>query len=491
MQSKIFTKILIIILVIIYLALFLLIIINNRWSDGDEVHYLLVSSSILRDGDLVLDNNYENKDYFEHHSHEESPHAFSGRNEELRPAHGILTSIIMVPGYGLSIVAKKLTGFESNGHFLFFPRLTMLILHIFFGFILIKFLQAQNINKNMSLLCVILYSLQLPIIIYSQSIYSDLLSAYFIMTSIAGIIIFLQNKNFRWLTASGIFLGLTIFMHSKLIILTLLIIIISFIMFHTKFRKDLNLKATDRAKNNLYRKIILSLLIPWLIFLTGNIAVKFYWFGTFYFDGVRGIGKENFLLTLIKNPVRGWLGQWLDIEMGMIPNAPLLILIFTGLFIWFRNNKQTFLLTVPPVILYLFLGASTKFWSGGFCPPGRHILISIPVLLPALGWVIYSSKKIIWLRWLTGVTAFLSLLLSSLIPFTGRRGLPYSDGYNIYWRKILGFIKLDSLNSPVTLDFFNPKIQDYFTGICIFIIFMGIGYYLIRRKSDNNTLKKS
>ena len=42
----------------------MLVVNNDRWSDGDEIHYLLISSSLLKDGDLILDNNYENKDYF-------------------------------------------------------------------------------------------------------------------------------------------------------------------------------------------------------------------------------------------------------------------------------------------------------------------------------------------------------------------------------------------------------------------------------------------
>lgn len=488
MQNNILTKILITIIIIIYIILFFFIVINDRWSDGDEVHYLLVSSSILRDGDLVLDNNYNNKDYFEHHSNEEKPHAYPGRNGELRPWHGILTSTILVPGYGLSVLTKKITGFTSNQYFLFFPRLTILIIHIISGLILIKFLQIQKFNKNISILCVILFTIQLPIIFYSQSIYSDLLAAYFILAGLTSFLLFNKNNKHRWLIVCGISFGLCIFLHSKLIILTGILILSCFIYLHLKFKKDQLFKTINWIKIKHYRKYLFCLLIPWLIFLIGNVLMKIYWFGDFLLDGVgQGIETDT-VLSLIKNPFQGLLGQWLDVETGLIPNAPLFALIFTGLFVWLKKNKPTFLLIAPPVLLYLFLNSSTKFWRGGFCPPGRHLLISLPILLPSLCYLLQLSKKIKWLKWLIGILTLFSIILSSLIPFVGRRGLPYSDGYNIYWRTILNFLKLDFLEPIIFLDFLKPGMVDYLLGSGIFILLFGLGFILKKKIDKNNSL---
>ena len=480
MQNNILTKILITILILIYLTLFLLITINGRWSDGDEVHYLLVSSSIIRDCDLVLNNNYKNKDYFEHHGNEEKPHAYPGKNDELRPAHGILTSVIIAPGYGLSIIAKKIFGFNSNRYFLFFPRLTILIIHIVFSLVLIKFLQILKFSKNISILCVILFSIQLPIIIYSQSIYSDLLASYFILTGITGLLLFNENNRHGWLIAGSIFFGLSIFIHSKLIILTTILILSNLIYLHFKFKKIETFRNIDWIKVTYYRKTLYGLIFPWLFFLFGNILMKIYWFGKFLFDGVGNYTKKSGYLSLIENPLRGWLGQWLDIEVGLIPNAPLFILIFVGLFVWFKNHKSSFLVIVPATLAYLLLNASTEFWDGGFCPPGRHLLISIPILLPGLCWILHLSQKMKWLRWVIGILTFLSISLSSLIPFVGRRGLPYFKGYNIYWRTILNFLRLDVIEPIISLNFFKPDIFDYIAGTGIFILLLGIGVYLHR-----------
>ncbi|MDD3629110.1 MAG: hypothetical protein PHN81_05005 [Actinomycetota bacterium] len=535
MRNYQLTRILIILLVIVYFLLFLVVYTNERWSDGDEVHYLAVTSSIMKDFDLVLDNNYENKDYFTHHSHEEKPHAYPGRYGELRPQHGILPSIIMVPGYWLSTFCKETLGlFESNRAFLFFPRLTMLFIHIIFSLVLINFLKTLGFDKNISILCVILYLIQLPIIIYSQAIYSDLLAGYFIMMGVFGVLLFAKTDKYKWLTSSSIFLGLTIFLHTKIIIFSTLLIISSFVYLHLTFKEDDSYKISKWFKSGYYRKIAYCILGPWLFLTAGCVLMKFYWFGSFYFDGLGDPSRKGGYLSLIKRPFtrgrlgqllstkaglilvilaiillaiclyflikkkkflyilflliilalaysyKGWLGQWLDIEAGLIPNAPLLALIFPGLFIWYRKDKPSFLLIVPATIIYLSIKAGVS-WNPGFSPAGRYLMIAIPVLLPALCWVLWSARKIVWLRWIVGILTFLSIVLSSLIPFVGWMGLPYSKGYNIYWRTILNFLRLDFLEPYISLNFLKPKTYYYYIGLGIFVLLLILGFYLQRK----------
>jgi hypothetical protein len=551
MRELYLNRILVVILIIIYLLLFLVVFNNERWSDGDEVHYLAVTSSIIKDFDLVLDNNYENKDYFTHHSHEESPHAYPGRYGELRPQHGILTSIIMVPGYWLSLATKDILGFESNRAFLFFPRLNMLAVHILFSIILIYFLKILGFNKNISILGVILYLIQLPVVIYSQAIYSDLIAGYFLMMGVFGILLFTQSRKYKWLVIGSIFLGLSIFLHTKIIIFSTFLILSSLVYLHLTLREDDSYKISNWFKSGYYRKISYSLLCPWLFLTAAYILIKFYWFGDFHFDGAGNpaklggyfslmkrpftsgwlgrrldtkmgliliifviiivltslyflIKKKKFsylliililLIVALAYPFRGWLGLWLDIEAGLIPNAPLLALIFTGLVIWFGKHRPSFILIVPAAVVYLFIKSSLN-WYMGFSPAGRYVMISIPVLIPGLCWVLWSARKIKWLKWTVGILTFLSLTLSSLIPFVGRMGLPYSDSYNIYWRTILNFLRLDFIGPVISLNYLKPETYYYIIGIGIFILLLGLGFYVQRKlpkiehSAQVNTLDK-
>jgi hypothetical protein len=329
-------------------------------------------------------------------------------------------------------------------------------------------------------------------------------------------------------------LGLTIFLHTKIIIFSTLLIISSFVYLHLTFKEDDSYKISKWFKSGYYRKIAYCILGPWLFLTAGCVLMKFYWFGSFYFDGLGDPSRKGGYLSLIKRPFtrgrlgqllstkaglilvilaiillaiclyflikkkkflyilflliilalaysyKGWLGQWLDIEAGLIPNAPLLALIFPGLFIWYRKDKPSFLLIVPATIIYLSIKAGVS-WNPGFSPAGRYLMIAIPVLLPALCWVLWSARKIVWLRWIVGILTFLSIVLSSLIPFVGWMGLPYSKGYNIYWRTILNFLRLDFLEPYISLNFLKPKTYYYYIGLGIFVLLLILGFYLQRK----------
>jgi hypothetical protein len=320
-------------------------------------------------------------------------------------------------------------------------------------------------------------------VIYSQAIYPDLLSAYFVMTGILGVLLFTKNHKFIYLIMTSIFFGLCIFMHSKLIILTAGLIFSSFLYLRLVMDKInlLKIKSWFAFNSKSFWKLISCLIGPWLFFLITNVLMKFYWFGSFYFDGIGSITKKSKYLPFLRSPFQGWLGQWFDIEMGLLWSAPVFALIFSGLFIWYKKQRSTFLLIVPITSIYL-LFTSAYNWHGGFSPVNRYALIIIPLFLPALAWVIQISKKLLWLRCIVGLLSVISIALSALIPFVGRRGLPYNDGYNIYWRTLLKFLRIDFIEPVISLDFFHPHIFDYVLGITIFVLFSGLGFYLKRKE---------
>ncbi len=232
----------------------------------------------------------------------------------------------------------------------------------------------------------------------------------------------------------SLFMGLSIFMHSKLILLSGGLIFSSFwyirlIVDHINWK---NPREWFQFKSLDFWKMLFSLAGPWLFFLYANIAMKFYWIGAFAFDGVSNKTSEGGYLSILGNPLQGWLGQWLDFEMGLLWSAPALTLIIPGLFLWFSRQRSTFLLVVPATLIYLVLNASYSDSSAGFSPVGRYLLVAIPLFLPSLAWVLWVSKSSKWLQWIIFALVGLSLALSFLIPFVGRRGLPYYEGYNIY-----------------------------------------------------------
>ena len=83
---------------------------------GDEPHYLLIATSLLRDGDLDMLNNYREKDYqpfYPYHLGDardpEDMHALYGGDGRLYSKHGVGLPLALLPamrlgGHGLAIV---------------------------------------------------------------------------------------------------------------------------------------------------------------------------------------------------------------------------------------------------------------------------------------------------------------------------------------------------------------------------------------------------
>src|SRR4029450_12137977 len=69
---------------------------------GDEPHYLLIVQSLLKDGDIKVANNYEQKDYLEYWGGLLRPH-FSrpGLNGDHYPGHSPGLPVLVAPAFAI------------------------------------------------------------------------------------------------------------------------------------------------------------------------------------------------------------------------------------------------------------------------------------------------------------------------------------------------------------------------------------------------------
>jgi hypothetical protein len=69
-------------------------------TQGDEPHYLLVTESILRDGDVYLTNNYEAKQYLPYFQQTITMwHVARGKNGRFVSTHPMFLSLLVLPGF--------------------------------------------------------------------------------------------------------------------------------------------------------------------------------------------------------------------------------------------------------------------------------------------------------------------------------------------------------------------------------------------------------
>src|SRR5688572_9877922 len=70
---------------------------------GDEPHYLVISQSLWRDGDLKIQNNHQRGDYREYYDADLEPHYLTrGSDREIYSIHPIGLSVLMAPVYSIA-----------------------------------------------------------------------------------------------------------------------------------------------------------------------------------------------------------------------------------------------------------------------------------------------------------------------------------------------------------------------------------------------------
>lgn len=93
---------------------------------GDEPHYLLITKSLIQDGDINLRNNYQNKDYLEFYPGPLNVHAFPGKKgrEYLYSQHFPGLSVLLLPFFILG---------EKMGLLVFMTRFPISVLTALLG----------------------------------------------------------------------------------------------------------------------------------------------------------------------------------------------------------------------------------------------------------------------------------------------------------------------------------------------------------------------
>jgi hypothetical protein len=399
------------ILVLIFVGQLFFVIGSQFWPAGDEPSYLLGTQSIIQDRDLNLTNNQLNKDFCQYHCEKDFVvHSQVDIGGNLRPTHGILTSIIVSPGYFIADVIGA--------------RISIFLIHLFGCFVLYQLLKAFfGFSEVISLLTLILYNLSSTILGYTRLIFPDLLAGYILLFTLSSALIYQNNRNKFWLVIAGLLLSTLVFLHTKFLILSLLCAII------ISFKQKLNWAQ-------------LSLIIaPILISLISYSYISQKWFGVWLMTngGKLSEGGSNFI-----NPLIGAFGLLYDVEFGLLSNSIIFLLIFPGLFIWYRLNKTYFYYFAIPAIVYFAVSASYKEWFAGFAPGPRFLMTCMPLLVPALGYYIqslYNKYEMIF----TAIIVFLSTLSATLLTVSERVGFPFFENYNAQWRTLLERLHLNTL----------------------------------------------
>ena len=369
-------------LVIIFGGLFLFVSKFNRNFNyaipliGDEPSYMAMADSLVNFGTFNLKQEVETKHYrnffIQEGGVDNGVHTVD-LGEKQYPKHGIGWSLFLAPLFLLRDNPRILGMIVQN------LIVTLLAANIFL------WLKEQKYNTWLSVLVSLTIIFTLPIAVQAHMLFSEPLAALCLIYALR----YWDRPNILSVIAAA-FLP---WIHIKYIVFLPFLV---WPFFKINFR---NFKTSK----------IVSLR-PLIIVAVSVVTITI--FNIFaYNTPFSGQEKSSSFFSSFQ----GLMGIFINQRDGLLPFAPIYILAFLGIGALYRENKKIFWQIVFTSVMLWFITGVFHNWGGGQAPPGRMILITLPVLAPALAIVLKFP-----LKWIFR-TIYLLLLIPSL--FLGLRGI--------------------------------------------------------------------
>lgn len=191
------------------------------------------------------------------------------------------------------------------------------------------------------------------------------------------------------------------------------------------------------------------------IFIASLIGLS-YFFKTFYGSFLPNAQYPSEFGVKMSNLLVGSTGLFFDKALGIIPYAPIYLLIISGLFFVLKYEKKLFILVLS-VFFSVFLIQAAAIANLGWAPIGRFLVPIIALLAPAIGLVYKKGAQ--WVKFLFWNLTLIGWLIGYI--FITHPDLNYS----------LGEPKLINALSPITI-----TVADYLPKIINFNDFQNISH---------------
>ncbi len=312
--------------------------------EGDEPHYLMVADSLLRDGDVSLERDYEEGRYQAFYGRPLRPHyRVRGRHGEIFSLHAVGLSLLVLPAYALG-------GYPAASFFMAF--LGALLIFELRG-LLIRAGESEGAAEGVAWLA----ALSPPLIHYAGLIFTEVPAALLVTVAlrrgwdagrlrlregllVGGALAALPWLNVRYAPLSAI------------------------LLFYV-------LAGRPRVR------AVVATVLPGLLSAIGIAAYYHALYGFFDPRRVYGRHPEMSLGTLPE----GLPGLFLDQEFGLLVYAPVFALAVPGLLALVRRRPRLGLCALALVGVVVGVAASWHMWRGGFNPPARFLVPIVPALL--------------------------------------------------------------------------------------------------------------
>jgi hypothetical protein len=385
-------------------------------TEGDEVHYLLATHSLVADGDLDLANNYRNKDYLPFSPELGARHTLvSGRGQDL-PTHDLGLSVLLVPGYALG--GRRGAMFELN------LIAALLALGIY------DLARRLGASRAAAVRGWGLFAFSSPLLIYSSQIYPEIVGGTLLVWTAVEFARARETGSAAPLVGAGILLALLPWFSVRywFLVMPLGLAILFWAI------------SPKRAPRRLVLRRAALLLLPGLasVALFGVIDFWLYrspWPNAGYVLYMLRNRPPMFTPQLLHLSLPGLL---LDRAFGLLTTAPIYLIAIAGIVAAWKYSPPVAAAIVITVAEFFVFAGINRFWYGGYAPPPRYIfpVVALLAAFAARGLEGRDPRPIV--RFLAGWSLTIAVLYSA---FPGTRfSLPDgSSAIGLFFDRTFGF----------------------------------------------------
>jgi len=370
---------------------------------GDEPHYLLISHSLLNDGDFDLSNNYSDKDYTKYMPSqvELSPHIAQSTKQRYS-FHSPGISFLLLPFYALGSL------FEKN-LLIFIIRFGISVFGAILGLQIFLYALQEWKKEKLALTLWFLFSFTSPVYFYSIHVYPEIIAALLSLT-VFRLLRFSKSFSKLSLLVIGLLLSSFIWLHTvKYMFIAVPLLIYALWVLIKKHKIGWNLlyflsfPLILSLLHLLFSYHLYNSLSPFSVSLTGPTLTS---------ETVSHI-KRLFTDIPFRYRWETLIGYFFDQRDGLLFYSPLYFFAFIGMVEMGRRKIRELILilflTAPYILNLAFLTQRTAY-----APQARTMVAVFWGMGIFIGYFLaYNAKKIF--SYIFYIVSFLSILFVYLL----------------------------------------------------------------------------
>lgn len=362
---------------------------------GDEPHYLIITESLLRDHDLKIENNHQQRDYRAFYPGELRPDFFErGKNGEIYSIHAPGLPVLILPAYAaagrLGVVALMAL----------IAALTMRAVFV---------LAERVAGRQAAVLTWLASGFTVPFIPHAWMIFPELPGALLVAWGALWVLETTEQSPARWVWR-GVALSLLPWLHTK------------FIVFLAIFGAALAWRLLRRP----------ALLVAFALPAVTLTALWLYSFYAIYgsFNPEAPYGSYTGIYVLTSNIPHGLLGLFFDQKFGLFFYSPIYLTAVAGAWLMLGRPDTRFLGLVLLATIAAFVGSTARlymFW-GGSSAPARFLVPLLPCLAPLVATAFAHARHAIS-RAVVGLWLGISIAVAIAAVIQPSRFMLFSDAH--------------------------------------------------------------